>query len=299
MIVLLLALIGFGVYSEIRQSSKARNETQVSQSEKQEGEETASAQQILEPDRSIGLSPLDQSLLSEAGWGRTEKVKQLIDSGADVNARDANGDTPMIVAAFHGLNDIVKLLIEKGADVNAKNNLGSTALIEAATANKVETVELLLTSGADTKITNIVGLTALDAALRENHSEMAHLLRAGIVKRPPQNTSYAYSALDESLHQAAMAGDVSRVRSLIAGGANLNAKNKDGRTPLMLASMYGHADVVQALLTSGADPNAQDRQGHTAISAVQQSGHIRIGRLLKKSGAKTPAYNQVVSKPEN
>ena len=298
MIVLLVALIGFGVYSEIRQSSRARNETQVSQSKKQEGEETASAQHTLVSGRSAGVSPLDQSLLSEAGWGRTEKVKQLIDSGADVDARDANGDTPMIVAAFLGLNETVKLLIEKGADVNAKNNLGSTALIEAATANKIETVELLLTSGADTKITNIAGLTALDAALRENHPETAHLLGAGIVKRPAQNASYDYLALDGSLHQAAMAGDVSRIRSLIAGGANLNAKNKDGRTPLMLAAMYGHADVVQALLTSGADPNAQDKQGNSAISAVQQSGNIRIGRLLKKSGAKTPAYNQVVSKPE-
>jgi ankyrin repeat protein len=58
----------------------------------------------------------------------SEMVKALIDKGADVNAKDKDGQTALMLAAGGGYTEIVKALIEKGADVNAKNNTGDTAL---------------------------------------------------------------------------------------------------------------------------------------------------------------------------
>jgi ankyrin repeat protein len=292
MILSLAALIGFAVYSEIRQRTRTPVENRTDQIEQ---EQPAEPDASLDTGEVAGPRKIDLDLLNEASWGRTENVRLLLESGADINTRDTNGDTPLIAAAFMGYNETVKLLLEKGAEVNAQNNLGSTALMEAATMNKPETVAMLLSNGADTKAKNIAGLTALDAALRDNNVEMARLLRSGVLKKPAEPSPYA--SLDDGLHQAVKEGDLAKVRSLLAGGANANARNKDGRTALILAAMQGRADIVQALLNGGADPNAKDKNGNTAMSVVQESGQRHIGYLLKQAGAKTPAYNQILSKP--
>ena len=76
--------------------------------------------------------------------GNIEAVKQAIADGADVNAKDFAGATPLHRAAQAGHNEIAELLIVKGADVNAKNNLGGTSLHFSAGNGHKETVELLI-----------------------------------------------------------------------------------------------------------------------------------------------------------
>ena len=147
--------------------------------------------------------------------------------------------------------------------------------------DKTEIVELLLSGGADKKVTNIAGVTALDAALIEKHTEMAHLLKSGAVKKQAGVASVSYTDMNSDLHQAAIDGDVSKIRGLLASGANVNAKNQDGRTALILAAVQRRVDVVQFLLNNGADPNARDKQGDTAMSIVRQSGQIHMGQLLR------------------
>lgn len=294
LVLLLGALIGFAVHSEIRQRNSPIGKIQT---EQEEG--TDAGQQIRPDSQTVAPRKIDQDLLRESGWGRTEKVKSLLDSGAYVDARDVNGDTSLITAALMGFSDTVELLLERGADVNARNNLGSTALIEAAAMDWRDIVELLLSNGADKKVRNIAGLTALDAAQREGHKDMAHVLKSGAVTRRAEPASYSYVNVDSGLHQAAIDGDITKIRNLLASGANVNAKDKDGRTALILAALKGRVEVVQLLLNNGADPNAQDKQGDTAMSGVRRSGQIRMGQLLKKSGAKTPAYNQIISEPKN
>jgi ankyrin repeat protein len=65
------------------------------------------------------------------------------------------------------------------------------------------------------------------------------------------------SRKDQKLHIATYKGDVKRVKELLKKGANPNAKDKDGRTPLHAAAYEGHVDVVRLLLEHGADPNIQ------------------------------------------
>jgi ankyrin repeat protein len=69
----------------------------------------------------------NEKLIKAAKEGRLEEVTRLLDRGADINAKDKDGDTAIIGAAFWGHLDVVTLLLEKGADINAKNKDGETA----------------------------------------------------------------------------------------------------------------------------------------------------------------------------
>ena len=90
-----------------------------------------------------------------------EAVRQHIESGTDINKKDAmSGSTPLISAASFGKNDIVKALIDAGADLNLKNNDGATALHVAAFFARIEIVQLLIDAGADKNLKNNFGATA-------------------------------------------------------------------------------------------------------------------------------------------
>jgi ankyrin repeat protein len=71
---------------------------------------------------------MDKQLIKSCVDGNYQKVKELLDSGADVNARDVFDGTPLIMAALHGHIDIAKLLLDKGADIEARDNQGHTAI---------------------------------------------------------------------------------------------------------------------------------------------------------------------------
>src|SRR4030095_3393671 len=92
-----------------------------------------------------GHTPLMRAALD----GNTEKVKELIQQGADVNERDDNGRTALMFAVINTHYETMKLLLEYGADVNVKSNPGGTALMGAATAGDLRMVQALLEKGAD------------------------------------------------------------------------------------------------------------------------------------------------------
>jgi ankyrin repeat protein len=81
-----------------------------------------------------GAKPIAHDLVAAIRDADAQAVRKLIENGADVNARDAEGNTPLILAAFHASPQCVALLFEKGADASAANENGVTALIRAATS---------------------------------------------------------------------------------------------------------------------------------------------------------------------
>lgn len=83
-----------------------------------------------------------------------------------------------------------------------------------------------------------------------------------------------------SLFDAVTAGDLARVETLLAGGADANPFDAEGRTPLMLAAEQGREDMVQVLLAGGADPILTDRIGESALIKAAAHGHGAIAALL-------------------
>jgi ankyrin repeat protein len=107
-----------------------------------------------------GHTPLMRAALD----GNTERVKELIHQGADINQRDDNGRTALMFAVINAHYETMKVLLESGADVNARSNKGGTALMGAATAGDLRVVKALLDKGAD-----------LDARLPETNESAATL----------------------------------------------------------------------------------------------------------------------------
>ena len=120
-----------------------------------------------------GHTPLMRSALD----GNTERVKELIHQGADINQRDDNGRTALMFAVINTHYETMKVLLEYGADVNAKSNKGGTALMGAATAGDLRMVQALLDKGADLHPrlpeTNE---SALTIAASHGYDEIARLL---------------------------------------------------------------------------------------------------------------------------
>ncbi len=91
---------------------------------------------------------------------------------------------------------------------------------------------------------------------------------------------------ESDLITASRAGHTERVKALLASGADVNAKDKDGVPAFMVAAMNGHTETVKALMAAGADVNAKDNNGDTALMVAEKKGHSYIVQLLKRAGAK-------------
>jgi len=103
-------------------------------------------------------------------------VDILLELGASVHARSADGDTPLILAAVQGSSAVVNRLLDKGADIEARNGHGLTALMEAAFWGNTEVVKTLVQRGADVHAADCKGRTAFDWAGEEERHEVVDLL---------------------------------------------------------------------------------------------------------------------------
>ena len=104
-------------------------------------------------------------------------------------------------------------------------------------------------------------------------------------------TVQAISDKDQKLIDAAVVGDVAKVKKLIAEGADVNAKDNFGQTVLMWAACRGHIEIAKLLIESGADVNAKDSTGDTALIFAASEGHLETVKILIESGADVNAKN--------
>lgn len=103
-------------------------------------------------------------------------VKLLLESGASVEPRDHNGETPLFAAARCEKPMMASLLIESGASVVATDDKGETALFGTVRCKRAETLSLLLEAGAEIRHVNREGLSVRDVALRSGNTEFVNRL---------------------------------------------------------------------------------------------------------------------------
>ena len=221
-----------------------------------------------------GKTGEELSIYIAAMSGNIEAVKQHLNDGAEVNAKNSDGRTPLHLAAEGGHGEIVELLILKGANVNAKNDGGETPL-DWATMSYPETAPLLRKHGGKTS----EELNSIRINWEAKKRSVADLLR-----KHGGKTSEELKA-EESIHAAAIYANIEAVKQHLAADADVNAKYNRGRTPLHLAAFGGHKEIVELLIAKGGDVNARDFLGMTPLNMA--AGHKETADLLRKHGGKT------------
>jgi len=181
-------------------------------------------------------------------------VKIILASGADVNARNYDGNTPLILAAdiddSENSIDLIELLIKAGADVNAADDYGWTPLLIAVINDNLEATKVLLNHGANINAVNSDFENAFIVAIENGASD-------------------------------------NLIELLVKHGVDVNAKNKDGLTALMVAivELYDPKDIVELLIKLGVDIDEPDSTGKTALMHAAIIGDTKIVETLLLHGA--------------
>jgi serine/threonine-protein phosphatase 6 regulatory ankyrin repeat subunit B len=257
--------------------------------------------------------------------GKVSEVKGLLNRDASlVNAGDQNGCTPLHYGIFHG--SIAEVLLAKGADINARDSEGKTPLMwTMQTAYKLkdtivlivdtanirkgeegknplrgtpfallaptgvvnfsgkETLEFLLNNGADPNIQANDSYTVLTLAIvNVRHDLVEFLLSKGAGIKGTDK-----SGINDALNVAVSRDDRKSIEMILAAGAEVNGTDKAGRTPLHFAAEYGRMWVLQLFLSKGADISKRDRDGRTPLHMAAKSRSMAADnvKLLLANGA--------------
>ena len=206
-------------------------------------------------------------------------VVTLLKSGADVNARkvDYMNATPLMMAMGKNNLEMTRVLVEAGADVNLIDENGDPAINWAAYYGLTQQVTLLLGYGASTQM---VGHgNTIEIAMRRGHQELVKVLAQhdGVAVELTPAVSDLQDAID--------AGDSQAVEQAISNGAPANGMDETGRPLIARAARTGSVEIVLLLKDNGADIDAMDAIGFTPLMEVARKGDTRMAAVLIKADA--------------
>ena len=178
---------------------------------------------------------LNKELCEEIrGKGAPDRIKELLEAGADPNATYWYQVTALHFTAFRGNMEATKFLADSGADINAKDSDGQSVLHWACENENLNCIKLLLDMGADICASNEHKDTPLHYAARNSFSQAGAVLL------------------------------------LLKAGADVNALNTEGQTALHYAAKKGNIFCMQVLLDHGCDPEIRDIHGKTADDILEE-----------------------------
>jgi ankyrin repeat protein len=204
-----------------------------------------------------------------------EFVSALIDAGADVNAKGRHGETPLMLATRGNNPEVLRVLIENGADVNALDLQGRSVLAYSLLRwndhDGLEIVSVLLEAGGKISI---------------DHLKTMRWREIDVYNRVKEACDPAY-AVPFSLLASIRNSTPDEVKKLIQDGADVNAKDMDEVTPLMLAARFNkNSEVLSVLIDRGAEIDARNYRGWTPLMfASRFNENPEILRVLVDRGA--------------
>ena len=218
--------------------------------------------------------------LKEDKW---DLAMDVLNEGADVNARDEKGRTPAFYCVEKGKYNILTNLDQspdgterRKVDLNAQDNSGMS-LLHCAVRNKQDAIitYLVRVRACSPKTQMKNGTSPLFDAAKSGTAEQVKLLLT-FGADPNAATTNGLTAL----HQAAARGNLDMVKELVQAGAEVNAITKDGRTPIFYAAERGKASTVSFLLDKKAEINLADEKGVTPLILAARSGNAALVKFL-------------------
>ncbi|KAG8627424.1 hypothetical protein KVT40_004907 [Elsinoe batatas] len=236
--------------------------------------------------------PERAALFCACAYGDVAMVKLLIEHGAEIDTKDNKGATPLMLCTIPSDVLCFRVLLEAHADVNkVRHSNNWTALHWAVNEKRVEHVSLLLEHGAETKHLSDDHETALCKACTEGNMEcVVRLVEHGANVNPERQNRLAKIPLREAVYQEAT--DI--VQYLVDRGADLAARDQEGRTALQVACIEGYTWGVSFLLSKGA--HAREVIAETdprALFEVIDNGYIDCLAALLEAGP-PPARDDMV-----
>lgn len=235
----------------------------------------------------------ETALTEAARTGKVEMVKILLEAGANPNIQDRMEMTPLHwtihwsrqtaqTPTKPGYIETVQHLLKGGARVDLSHSDGTTPLMMAAKLDEAEICRILMEAGADRKARNKEGQTAADIAMNRGFIALSLSLGGSL---PPAGTPL-------HLFAAVKSGNLKEVESAIASGVDVNSRDGERHTPLMLAAEKGHLDIVRALIKAGADLDAAaEKKGATPLLRALWNNHIEAAKVLLEAGADVHAQD--------
>ncbi|EPY78216.1 fibronectin type 3 and ankyrin repeat domains protein 1 [Camelus ferus] len=162
-------------------------------------------------------------------------------------------DEDLLVRILQG--GLVKILVSNGTDVNLRNGSGKDSLMLACYAGHLDVVKYLRRHGASWDTRDLGGCTALHWAVDGGHCGVIEWM---IQDGCEVDVVDACSGWTPLMRVSAVSGNQKVASLLIDAGADVNVKDKDGKTPLMVAVLNDHEELVQLLLDKGADASVKN-----------------------------------------
>ncbi len=192
----------------------------------------------------LSASLASQALLMAVSKAPHDLLATLLAAKAEVNAKNAQGQTPLGLAIARADAQVITLLLNGGANPNGPDRNGNTPLCVAAKLGSLSSIDILLQAGASPDIANSEGNTPLMLAI--------------------------------------LAGNTDTALRLISSGANVTLRNQNTLTALMLVAIQGQSALINPLVEAGAKPLRRNQAGKNAIDLADANQHQDVATVLRE-----------------